>query len=242
MSFNLRLPNITGATDREQLAQIKSFLYQQTQQLQWALNALNGTSSSDVVIQRSQSAGGGSVEINSQHTFNAIKALIIKSSDIVNAYYDIINQRLDGEFVAKSDFGTFKEQTSQDIIKSSAAIESLYENIQEIIGAVDGIENALIAVKAHIRSGLLYTNEEGVPIYGLEIGQINTVDGEDVFNKYARFTSDRLSFYDANDTEVAYISDYKLYITNAEITGVVTLGAFKLNTTKGIQLKYVGRG
>jgi hypothetical protein len=63
-------------------------------------------------------------------------------------------------------------------------------------------------------------------VYGVEIGQKNTIDGEEVFNKFARFTADRLSFYDQNDSEVAYISDYKLYIRNAEITSSLKIGGF----------------
>lgn len=239
MSFSLRLPNITGSTDREQIAQIKSYLYQLTGQLEWALNALN-SSSPNVVGLTSQSAGG-ITEINAQLTFNDIKSLIIKSADIVNAYSNIIIERFDGEYVAKSDFGTYKEKTSQEILKSSDSIESLYKNLQSIISDVEDIENRLIEVNAYIRSGVLYTDELGVPIYGLEVGQVNIVDGVETFNKYARFTSDRKSFYDANDTEVAYIKDYKLYITNVEITGVVYLNSFDLDTTKGIRLKFVRR-
>ena len=144
--------------------------------------------------------------------------------------------------MATSDFGTFKEKTTQDIIANSSSIESVYTNVQEIISDIQNIESKLISVDAYIRSGLLYTDDGGIPIYGLEIGQRNEVDGVEVFNKYAQFTSDRLSFFDSNDIEVAYISDYKLHITNAEITGILTLGAFQINTTKGFRLKYVGRG
>jgi hypothetical protein len=82
-----------------------------------------------------------------------------------------------------------------------------------------------------------------VPVYGVEIGQKNSIDGEDVFNKYARFTSDRLSFYDQNDTEIAYISDYKLYIRNVEIEGSLQEGGYKdfIDANGGILTKWVGR-
>ena len=52
----------------------------------------------------------------------------------------------------------------------------------------------------------------------------------------------RMSFYDQNGTEVAYISDYKLYITHAEFTGTVKYGAFLLDTSAGFRLKWIGRG
>ena len=74
----------------------------------------------------------------------------------------------------------------------------------------------------------------------MEVGQTTEVNGEELFNKFARFTSSRLSFYDANGSEVAYISDYKLYITNAQILGNLYLGSYILDTTNGIAFIWNG--
>ena len=104
--------------------------------------------------------------------------------------------------------------------------------------------NNLIEVNAHIRSGLLYTDDGGVPIYGVEVGQKNIIDGVEVFRKYARFTSDRLSFYDQNDKEVAYISDRKLYISDVEVISSIKRGGLKefiLPSGDTVE-KWVGRG
>ena len=241
MSFDIKFPNITAQSESGKIEQIRGYLYQLVEQLKWALNSIDG-GSAKVLQQGNQSAKKETIEEESQATFNSVKALIIKSADIVNAYYEEFNKKFSGEYVAKSDFGTFVELTDHSISVNSTGIESLFSSMQEIITDIEGLEHKLIEVNAHIRTGLLYNDDEGVPIYGLEIGQKNTIDGEEVFNKYARFTSDRLSFYDQNDTEVAYISDYKLYITNAEVTGKLKLGAFELNTANGLTLKYVGRG
>ena len=240
MGLDLRLPNITGVTEREQLSQIKSYLYQLAQQLQWALSTVetsytpNQVASQKVIVQAK--------EKDAEVTFNSLKALIIKSADIVDAYYDEISERLTGLYVASSDFGTYIQETDAQIKKTSTDITQNYSNIQKILTDIENLSLSFAESQAHIKSGLLYYDDKGLPVYGLEIGQINTVDGEEIFNKYARFTSGRLSFYDRNDTEVAYISDYKLYITNAEITGTLRLGAFQINTSKGFSLKYVGRG
>ena len=242
MSIDIRLPNITGSNPTEQMAQVKSYLFQLAEQLQWALNNIDASSKNVVISTSKSSAAEGSAEVDRKATFNAIKSLIIKSADIVDAYYETISKRLEGSYVAQSDFGTYKETTSQDILANSTGITSLYENIQSIITDLSELEHSLIEVNAYIHSGLLYTDDDGIPIYGLEVGQRNEVDGVEVFNQYARFTADRLSFYDQNGHEVAYFSDYKLYITNAEITGALTLGAFQINTTRGFRLKYVGRG
>ncbi len=241
MGIELRLPQINGKTDREQLAQIKSYLYQMAQQLQWALNNAS-PAAGNVVVQQPTAKAVAPSEADVLSDFNAIKSLIIKSADIVNAYYAEISRRLDGEYMARSDFGAYSERTSQEINENSTGIERLFTNVQKISSDVDGLAYTLIEVNAHTHSGLLYYDEDGAPVYGFEIGQRNEVDGVEVFNKYARFISDRLSFYDHNDTEVAYISDYKLYITHVEITGTAKFGAFLLDTTAGFRLKYAGRG
>lgn len=237
MSVDIKFPNITATTDSAKIEQIRGYLYQLADQLKWALNSLNGDSSGKVLQMGSNSTTAVSKE-EAKATFNSIKSLIISSADVVNAYYEVINKKFSGEYVAQSDFGTYVEQTEQSITTNSTAIDSIFTAMQEIITDIENIESNLIKVNAHIRSGQLYIAESGVPIYGLEIGQINSIDGVEVFNKYARFTSDRLSFYDQNDTEVAYISDYKLYITTAEI-GTLILGRYVFDSSNGLTIKWV---
>jgi hypothetical protein len=152
--------------------------------------------------------------------------------------------RLDGVYVAQSEFGSYAEQTSQQIQANSSGISSLYTNLQAIVSELEGVENAVIEVNAHIKSGLLYYGEDGAPVYGLEIGQRNEIDGQEVFNKFARFTADRLAFYDQNDNEVAYISDRKLYITHVEVKGSFLMGGFTdtVQTDGSVVTKWIGMG
>ena len=266
MSIDLRMPSING-TDREQLIQIRSYLYQLIPQLQWALNNVNSTGvSGDLAAQIAQISqrvgstsvsGSGDASVSAEAMFAKLKPLIIKSADIVQAYYDEINKQLEGIYVAESDFGTFVQQTEQKISANSTSIMQNYDNVQTIISdelktlnsAIDKVNKeleklnvAVIEANAYLKSGLLYYDENAFPVYGLEIGQRNAVDGVEVFNKYARFTSNKLSFYDQNDSEVAYISDFKLYITNAEIAGSLKLGGFLIDTSKGLTIKWEGRG
>lgn len=249
MGVNIRLPQITDPTEKGQLAQIRSYLFQLAEQLQWALKNVDTSSNTVVVTPTPKSLSAASPKgvstlssgtESAEAKFASIKALIIKSADIVDAYYEEINKRLVGEYVAVSDFGTFREQTIQDIEESSTGIDQFYTNIQEIIGDIENINFKLLEVNAHIRAGLLFV-EDGMPVYGLEIGQKNIVDGEEVFNKYARFTADRLSFYDQNDVEVAYISDYKIHITHAEVSGTLKVGGYLIETNNGLAFKWVGR-
>lgn len=310
MGIDIRLPQITGS-EKEQLSQIRSYLFQLASQLQWALSN-SDTSNNSVVVKETPKSLYQSSEGNpkgAQATFDSIKALIIKSADIVEAYYQEINDRLVGTYVAQSDFGTFSEQTVQDIETTSTGVTRAFTNIQEIetnlqdtrvgigsnleslseeVGQIDtelqgvkaGVDTnfqeltgevgsldtrleeaktnlaseiqavkadlealnfAVVEVTANIKSGLLYNDENGIPVYGLEIGQKNVIDGVEVFNKFARFTAGRLTFYDQNGSEVAYISDYKLYITHVEVTGTMKLGGYLVDTRNGLTFKWVGR-
>ena len=218
MSYSFKLPNITATTPDGKLAQMQSFLYQTIEQLNWALNTIEaggGTGTVSVTTRSGNASAGNKVDAVS--SFNEIKALIIKSADIVEAYYEKINKKLYGAYLAVSDFGTYTENTALTLEENSKGIKQNYENLQKIESNIKGFEDSLIEVSAHINSGILYYGDDGAPVYGLEIGQRTEIDDVEVFNKYARFTADRLSFYDQNNYEVAYISDKKLHITNIEV-------------------------
>ena len=97
MGIDIRLPNINASTEEGQLMQIKSYLYQFAEQLKYAISTLEagGATSGEadrqaISVSQAEAATPGS-------TFNSIKSLIIKSADIVNAYYEEINSRLEGE-------------------------------------------------------------------------------------------------------------------------------------------------
>lgn len=274
--IDIRQPNITAQTEKEQLLQMRSYMYQLAQQLQWAFSTVQSGGSSDggstAVQQQAAPTGGSGGRIDPGKTFAAVKDLIIKSADIVNAYYDQINTRLEGVYVAQSDFGDYAEQTATEIKANSDGVSQLFEDyrvvsnlkvsvetlentnssmsdrVQGLEGRASSVESRVdelyvstLQTNAYIKTGKLYEDESGMPVYGLEIGQTNDVNGENVFSKFARFSADRLSFYDRNDTEVAYISDYRLYITNAEVTGALTLtNRFKIYYNHGLAFQWIG--
>ena len=237
MAVDLRLPNITAPTPEGQLEQIKSYLYQMTRQLSWAFESMDAEKTSVI----SASTGASSSGAGAEAEFNEIKSLIIKSADIANAYYDQFKYRMDGRYVSQSTFGTYRQDVSAEISANATAITQLYTNLQTLSSQLEEVSDAAIAATAYLKSGLLAYDEDGTPIYGLEIGQRNTVQGQEMFDRFARFTPNKLSFYDNNDVEVAYISDYKLHITSANITGTLVLGSYQADTSNGILFRWIGR-
>lgn len=226
MSINIRFPNITGKSEAEQLMQVKSYLHQLAEQLNWALSTIeSSTNGSNASAADTPTAGAGKAQEN-EVSFYELKSLIIKSADIVNSYYEQISKRLEGSYISQSDFGIYEEETAQEILANSTAIEQFYTDLQRITTEIEDVEHTLIEVNAHIKSGLLYYEDDGMPVYGLEIGQRTKIGDEEAFNKYARFTAEKLSFYDQNGNEVAYISDRKLYIRHIQVIGSFTQGGF----------------
>lgn len=237
--INIRLPNITAATEREQILQIKSYLHQLAQELNWAITSIE--SGGTKVEENRLSSGVTKQELAT--SFNSLKALIIKSSETVMAYSEAAEQRYNSLYVAESDFGTYKEEAEQRIVENSTSIEQIFTNLQEII-TQNALEHSKIDVSANIKYGVLDHDDNGVPVYGVEIGQRTELDGVEVFDKFARFTSDRLSFFDQNDNEVAYISDRKLYINHVEIKISFRMGGFMdtVRPDKSVVTKWVETG
>lgn len=240
--IDIRLPNITGSTPGEQLAQIKSYLYQFAGQLQWALSTVEAGNSSSVTT---QNTGSAVKKEDPTSNFNELKGLIIKSADIVNAYYEKIDSllKLSGDYTASSDFGTFKEETLNQLSATNTQIQQNIADLQAIYDE-NGKIKAELLVNGHIYSGIIEYAMDGEAIVGIEIGQTTTENGVETFSKFARFTAEKLAFYDAmyQDEPVAYISNYMLVITNAWVKGNLELGTnshFVLDTSNGIALRPV---
>ncbi len=236
MGIDIRLPNITAKNAEGQMVQMQSYMHQLVQQLNWAFNTISEAQSgntSNVVVNTSSDEN---LPNKAEDTFNSIKALIIKSADIVKAYEETIMSDFNGEYFADSDFGTYLEQTSTSISTNSKRTEEVYTNVQTISTKVEGIEEDIRTTNAYIRRGLL-DNNNGKAIYGVEVGE-TTQDG--AYLKYARFVADRLSFFDKYDTEVAYIGNGCLYILGtSRFNGDVFFGKYKADTSDGLAFTWI---
>ena len=212
---NIRLPNITAQDERGKLEQVRSYLYQLAGELNWALSNIDSKAAEATQKVETTTQQKNAVE-QAQATFSEVKSLIIKSADIVNAYYDEINRRLEGVYVAQSDFGTYTEETAATLEANSKGISLLFDNQQSIQTDVDSIQGALqtdsegttiLGSEAWCKIGVLAYESSGFPIYGMEIGQVNTDNGTTASKKFAQYRSDGVHLFDQNGIEVATISD-----------------------------------
>lgn len=238
--IDIRLPNITAKDEAGQLIQVKSYLHQLVEQLNWALNTVeSGVASPAVKVVQSEAMTPKEAEA----TFNSIKALIIKSADIVKAYEETMTANFNGKYFADSDFGTYLEETNRKVEENSKGVTEVYTNIQTITntegtGRLDDLEEEVRTTNAYIKRGHLYYDSNGDSVVGIEIGETNE-DG--AFLKYARFIADRLSFYDVNDEEVAYIGAGCLYVRGKTVfLGEIQLGGYKTDTSDGLAFTWIG--
>lgn len=249
MAINLDLPNITANNPAGQIAQLKSYLYQMVQQLQWAFSTVEA--SSGISVERPVAFQGATMTENIR-SFDELKALIIKSADIVEAYYGQIDSllSLSGHYVAESDFGVYREETENKISANHTAIQQTINREQVISETVDGISSMLRSQESYIRYGSVGTtlDETGMAASsapGIEIGDFHSMEdgtGTVINKRFARFTAYGLELFGANKdaAPVAYIKQQKLYITNAEITSSLKLGGYVVDSTDGLLFDWVG--
>lgn len=211
-AVEIRLPELSGGTEAEQLHRIQNYLYSLAQQLQFAFDTVTRE-------QTENARESAAAEKKKEQTVNfaPIKALILKNAQLTEHFQEAVEERLTGLYVAQSQFGTYRQETEQRITANSQSIQQKFTDLQRLESTVEQLQSQVIQVSATIRTGLLAEEADGSSIYGVEIGQQEWEDGVIRFRKYARLTAEKLSFYDSNDVEVAYISDRRMYVTAATV-------------------------
>lgn len=249
--IDIRLPNITATDEAGQIAQMRSYLYQFAEQLQWAFNSISNGETMESYRATQSESSSTSKEEEAKNTFSDIKSLIIKSADIVEAYYKQFGVMLEteGKYMAKSDFGTYYEESSQTLSAKYDRIEAEYKSLETVINELNNTIGS-ISNNAIITSGMLryepIAGVEGVKRYGISIQQRieDEVTKEVTYEKIAMLTSDGLELFDSS-TSMMPRAIYKynnMYVTNAEIFGSLKIGGYNLDTSKGLSFKWVGKG
>ena len=237
------MPAYPSGTVEQQVLQQYSYLFQMAQQLNLALEAAESPRTAAV-----QAAGKSRAAQGTEQEYQNLKSLIIKTADTVQRRMDQLSARLEGEYVASSEFGSYVEKLSAYIEAHPDALTQYYSFCSDLQGDVDAVDAAVRSYKAgtegYIRTGVVYY-EGALPVYGVAVGQNLTttlVDGVETVaqNDFrATFTAKRLSFWQ-DSTEVAYVSDNRLYIRDITVLDSVTLGGWKLASENGLAFQWIG--
>lgn len=97
MSVNIRYPNISGLTEREQIAQIKSYLHQLVEQLN---NELPSSGSGDGTTQSTGTKSTGTYEVQGgEVSYYDLRSLIVQElQKVENMIEELERARDNGEF------------------------------------------------------------------------------------------------------------------------------------------------
>lgn len=237
----LSMPAYPSGSVQQTLVRQYSYLFQMAQQLNRTLSQMEQHVDAAEISTAATRQGA-------QQQYDKLKSLVIKTADIVSKELDTMTAELKGKYVAVSDFGTYMEQLNAYLEANPDAVTQYYGFAAALQADTDEVGAAFrdykISTEGYIRTGAVYF-ENGVPIYGVAVGQDLTtteIDGVEVVdqnNFRATFTAQKLSFWQ-DETEIAYVSNNRLYITNITVLEAVDLGKWRVTTDKGLAFQWIG--
>lgn len=232
--------------------ELYSYLYRLSESLNVALNQVEQqiTVKTENAVQTAveSAKNGGSFE-----GLLDLKALIVNTAQIVRREMDVITTQLHGEYEAVSEqFGSFRENLESTITATANGILQQYDFETQIKALGGSLESYQTRTEGYIRQGFIGYEEDGItPQIGIAIGRnlssttVTLEDGQTLeqlkSDQSCAFYTDRKMSFRIGGEEVAYVSDRKLYILDAEITGSLTVGDWLISHgTAGLTLRCIG--
>ena len=246
------MPASPAGSLRQQVMQQYAYLFQMAQQLNLALEQLEQAESGTVRAAGAASGGaaaGGTKLAAADPQYQKLRSMIVKTADQVRHTREELTARLQEEYVAVSDFGSYVASLSAYLEANPEAVTQYYSFFSDLKADVEAVDAAFrhykVDTEGYIRTGIV-SYDGAVPVYGVAVGQdlvCREVDGEQVVeqnNFRAVFTATRLSFWQ-DATEVAYVSNNRLYITNITVLGGIAIGDWSVEAAEsGLAFRWIG--
>lgn len=255
MMQNILPPPALQGDERAQLTQVYRYLFRLSEQLNVGLSALEQRTAA--VARPSGGAlspegtDGEQFWTEADAQYSSLKSLIIKTANLVRAEMDQIVTNLGSEYVAVSEWGTYKEEVSREIVDTAKYTMENFEYNEEILNIPEMaaiFDSYRIEATGYIKRGIIGFDDENYPILGIAIGQELrhkevTVGGEvyEVFDEsqnMATYAADKLSFW-VNGVEVAYLSNSELVVTRIIVSDSIQLGSWDIavNAADGMTIQ-----
>ena len=246
------MPASPAGSLRQQVMQQYAYLFQMAQQLNLALEQLEQAESGTVRAAGAASGGGaagGTKLAAADRQYQKLRSMIVKTADQVRHTREELTARLQEEYVAVSDFGSYVASLSAYLEANPEAVTQYYSFFSDLKADVEAVDAAFrhykVDTEGYIRTGIV-SYDGAVPVYGVAVGQdlvCREVDGEQVVeqnNFRAVFTATRLSFWQ-DATEVAYVSNNRRYITNITVLGGIAIGNWSVEAAEsGLAFRWIG--
>lgn len=228
MSYFAPPVELHGNTD-QQISDIYTYLFKLANQLNLRFEETTPAAIFAEVNKALEHADSGQ-ETNQAiaDNYQQLKALVIKTADYTAGTGNSKIEEYYGTFVAKSEFGEYKEQTNATITQTSTDLTQMYEYAASLGILGNGESDVDITdietwTQAYIKSGLLYY-DNATPKFGVAVGNVNelvTIDGHEVINRQnllSTFTADEMAFWQSGN-KVAYLQSGAMYFPSAHISG-----------------------
>ena len=219
--FSFSLPGLEQASDPRQL---RGCLLRLTEELQYALSNLGGDNFSEETRSRLTAMENsakkaeeiaGNTEEEAKSEFQRLYEELIHSADELSSEFEVsLNQREDSilsqvteEFTAKSETAALEETFRSEMEQTSQKIEMRFSDAASLVQQTEGeLEEYKNLVDTYIQFS----------VNGITLGKRDSP-----FT--AVLDEESLSFLQ-NGAKIAYLSNNKLYITNAEALNRFTVG------------------
>ena len=214
-------PTLQGA-ERQQLNQLYQYLSAMSDKLNQALMSITieqMTPETQAVIRQGQTAATDQSE--------TLKAMIVKTAQVVRHEMDEITAQLRDEYTALSDeFGEYERNLESTITATAEGVLQSYHYDEQIQAVSDDAEGFRRRIDQYIFCGLI---DEINGKYGIAIGEnVTAYDGEgnpylNTARKTATFTMDELAFWQG-ETKLAWITDNIFHFAQGEVTKSMKMG------------------
>lgn len=256
MRTNLTPPPGLRGDEKSQLVQMHSFLFQLTEQLNAALSqADDRLQAAERITGLNAENENGGIPNEIADQYQNLKSLIIKTAHTVRMEMDMLVTELGQTYVAQSEFGTYKEQISREIVDTaektveSYGYESRLDNLDRQAADFD---DYIIEASGSITRGIVDYDANGVPIIGIAIGQDLksvkvTIDGVeyeeiDTTKNLATYTATGITFWQ-NGAKVAWFENSRLTCTSINVNDRVQMGGkWEISHVNGFTVKWIGGG
>lgn len=239
----IETPPILNGEEAQKLEQMYRYLQRMAEQVEECLNGItvdNFAPEQQSAIKVMLKDGATSEQLTQQK--DTLKSIIIKTADIIRNEQDEIRTTLESHYQALSDqFGSYERDLENRITAGAEGIIQEYQFVERI-QALDDDTAELTEYKnstsQYIKTGIVGQDGQGRPIIGVEVG---TAMDTDEPQRAARFTSDRMSFFQ-NNVEVAYMSNRKLFIGESEVLTSMKMGGYvwRILSDKSMGLAWEG--
>ena len=246
-------PPILRGDSLQQLAALRDYLVRLARSLEEGSLPAAGQTGGSTLTGGTRSAAAGTPSGGE----GRLRALIVKTADRIQENIDELTLELHGDYLALSDFGSYRESMQAQFQSTARAVVESYDfesELEAINQQLGGMDSQLTTLRGEIRRGVITDPETGEMAFGIAIAESLSVTGQTVteggLTYWELSPGQTLGIYTANGWQF-WINgskrgwfdsrDSQLHVSELNAESGIRLGTDWLITpTNGFGLRYIG--